>query len=234
MIISHKYKFIFIKTTKTAGTSIEVFLSQFCDKNDILTPINPQDNKTYSKHQPRNYSGYFNPLPELLNSEIQDCKRVIRQLAKKRKYHEHIGAKSIRYRCGKNVWNSYFKFCFERNPWDKSVSAYCYRQSHPDFQEQRSFNDFVNSRKDLPSNYNLYTIDGEIAVDFIGKYESLNEDFLKICQIINLPDTGEFLPQANKSLHRHQKRYQNLYDSETKRKVASAFAREISLLNYQF
>jgi len=39
MIISHKHKFIFIKTRKTAGTSIEIFLSQFCGKADILTPI---------------------------------------------------------------------------------------------------------------------------------------------------------------------------------------------------
>ncbi|MEL6382956.1 MAG: chondroitin 4-O-sulfotransferase, partial [Cyanobacteria bacterium J06626_18] len=30
MIISHEYKFIFLKTRKTAGTSIEIALSKFC------------------------------------------------------------------------------------------------------------------------------------------------------------------------------------------------------------
>ena len=43
MIINHKYKFIFIKTRKTAGTSIEIALSQFCDANDVITPITGQD-----------------------------------------------------------------------------------------------------------------------------------------------------------------------------------------------
>ena len=56
MIISHKHRFIFIKTRKTAGTSIEIFLSQFCDKDDILTPIG--EGEVLRKEQnivPQNY-----------------------------------------------------------------------------------------------------------------------------------------------------------------------------------
>ena len=46
MIISHSKKFIFIKTNKTASTSLQVFLSQFLDKNiDIISKDLEQENK---------------------------------------------------------------------------------------------------------------------------------------------------------------------------------------------
>ena len=43
MILSHKYKYIFIKSFKTASTSLEIALSRFCDKEDIITPIKNED-----------------------------------------------------------------------------------------------------------------------------------------------------------------------------------------------
>jgi hypothetical protein len=39
MIISHEHKFIFLKTKKTAGTSIELAVSQLCGPDDVITPL---------------------------------------------------------------------------------------------------------------------------------------------------------------------------------------------------
>ena len=49
MIISHAHKFIFLKTNKTAGTSIEIALSKFCGPSDIITPISPEDEEMRRK-----------------------------------------------------------------------------------------------------------------------------------------------------------------------------------------
>lgn len=59
MIVSHRHRFVFIKTLKTAGTSIEVFLSPHCGSGDIVTPILPH----VEPHQPRNHDGFFNHMP---------------------------------------------------------------------------------------------------------------------------------------------------------------------------
>ena len=39
MIVSHRHKFIFLKTRKTAGTSIEIGLSKYCGAGDIISRI---------------------------------------------------------------------------------------------------------------------------------------------------------------------------------------------------
>src|SRR5919106_3187962 len=92
MIISHKYKFIFIKTGKTAGTSIEVFLSQHCGADDVVTPIFPH----VEPHKPRNFSGYFNPVRELYWSRGKGIRKTFSDVIKKRRFYNHLPAIKVR------------------------------------------------------------------------------------------------------------------------------------------
>ena len=43
MIASHAHRFVFVKTRKTAGTSLEIALSRHCGPADIVTRISPKD-----------------------------------------------------------------------------------------------------------------------------------------------------------------------------------------------
>ena len=59
MIISHTHKFIFLKSCKTAGTSIEVFLSAYVGPGDIVTKIGEE---TAPWHKKKNVDGYYNHI----------------------------------------------------------------------------------------------------------------------------------------------------------------------------
>ena len=124
MIISHEHKFIFVKTEKTAGTSMEVYLSTHCGPLDVVTPIIPH----VEPHISRNHEGYYN----------------------------HIPACAIRDQIDQNCWDTYFKFCVERNPWDKTISHY----------------HMVKSRWNAGLSFERYLLEGKFPINF-PKYTDL-------------------------------------------------------------
>ena len=66
MIISHKHKFIFVKTRKTAGTSLEIGLSEHCGAQDVITPISPKDELLRASLGFRGVQHHQLPFPPLL------------------------------------------------------------------------------------------------------------------------------------------------------------------------
>jgi len=204
LIISHKYKFIFIKTPKTAGTSIEIALAKICDSKDVVTPY---DRVVFEGHVPRNYGDF----------------------------KQHSSARKIKKSVTPVIWNNYFKFTFERNPFEKMVSMYWFRIGEGFF--KGTFKDFCidckNNPKKFPKGFQIYGIDDKIAVDFVGRYETLNEDFKYICKKLNLPCEVE-LPSLRAQYQKDRKHYKEYYDSESKKNVEKQYWREIKWLNYKF
>lgn len=206
MIISHKFRFIFIKTRKTAGTSLEVFLSSICGADDIVTEIKPH----VDPHQARNFEegGFFN----------------------------HISGIQIKEKINPDVWNGYFKFCVERNPWDKTLSHYYMLnkapRDHPNHIE--SLDDFFNKNQ-FPVDHEKYTdADGQFLVDEILRYENLNADLSRVLGALGIPFSGALGIWAKSQYRTDRRHYSEILSQEQADTVATKFAKEIAWFGYKY
>src|SRR6184192_2827023 len=229
MIISHKYKLIFIKTVKTAGTSIEVFLSKQCGSMDIVTPIAPP----VEGHQPRNYQGFINPIPEILERPHKLLSALWHTFISREQFYNHMPASLVQKRVPGRVWNSYFKFCVERNPWDKVLSHY---HMHAAREGGGLSLDEYLARARFPINDFRYMdrSGSEIIVDRIVRYENLLVELGEVFAQLNIPFDGT-LGVAAKSEYRAVRRpYQEVFNDQQRRIVEKAFVKEIELHGYRF
>jgi hypothetical protein len=202
MILSHKHRFIFVKTFKTAGTSIEVFLSQHCGPLDVLTPIHPP----VAEHEPRNHIEFFN----------------------------HIAAAQVRDLVGPRVWNDYFKFCVERNPWDKTLSYY-HMMNHRQGGDL-TFDRFLTG-DDFPLNHPKYTEPADparIIVDRVLRYERLNEELARVFRDLCIPFNGSLGIHAKSGYRADRRPYHEVYTPAQAERVADIFAEERALHGYEF
>ena len=118
MIISHSKKFIFIKTPKTAGSSIEFYLSQYCGKSDTITNLLKKEEKKKKKLK----------LPTAQNTEFKKIKvnsRTIKNFnfIKKIYLKDHSGINLLNKEIKINL-NKYYIFAFVRNPYHLMASLF--------------------------------------------------------------------------------------------------------------
>ena len=231
MIISHKHRFIFIKTKKTAGTSAEIALSRVCGRGDVITPVTTEDEALRQQEGGRGPQNYHVPL---LDHPFPEIVRILaRRRPRRELFWNHISAAEIRARVPSEVWSGYYRFCFERNPWDKTVSVYYW--ACKDAASPPGFREFVLSGEAArilsTGGAGLYTIDGEIQVDDIFRYEDLEAGIEQVTRRLGLPPLA--LPRA-KSGYRQNLDYRTMYDDETRAVVARDHQREIDLLGYTF
>ena len=161
----------------------------------------------------------------------------------------HYTAWHYRVIFGRRDFDRYFKFSFVRNPWDRLYSAYNYLKNGGWDDKDKawaekhwagigSFEQFVvewltrerlySHLHLLPQSYFLFDAKGNILIDYLGYFETINDDFQIIANRVN---PGAELSHTNAS---ERGSYKKAYSDKTKRKVAELYQEDIQNFGYGF
>ncbi|HWB19520.1 MAG TPA: sulfotransferase family 2 domain-containing protein [Phycisphaerales bacterium] len=210
MLISHERKFIFIHVPKAAGTSVQGALNSLgsqpsrCLANRLMIGAGLKA----TKWKPTGWQ----------------------------RFGEHATAKHVRSCLGRAQYEMYFTAAFVRNPWDWLVSRYHYDLQTPTLRRHErvkqlgSLAAFAEYEAAKGSSQHRFVANaqGRVIVNFVGRFERLEEDFDRLCEKLNVDVR---LPKLNASNHRP---YQAHYNGATRRLVERLFAQDVAMFEYTF
>ena len=207
MLISDSKRFIFVHVPKTAGSSLRELLRPHSNARrksligSVLRPLGlPRDHRRFCF---------------LTHGPLKTAQRIMDE----------------------ETFRSYFKFAFVRNPWDRLVSEYnalMHKPGHRRYARVAKLGGFAGYLKYeaprvAPNQVELLlNLDGQIGVDFIGRFERLNEDVRAVCERLGIPCD---LPHVNGHPHAE---YRQFYDEQTREYVRKHWARDIEAFGYEF
>ena len=217
MLISYSHKFLFFHVPKVAGISIREALKAYVQEPEHFKIARP----------PRTIGERPNPLYEMWSSTLL-----------------HARAKDVRKELPGELYRNFFKFAFVRNPWDWQVSMYhflLHETTNPRYPVVKALTGFEEYLEWVVATNNPYPkvatkfqkdiltdAEGNLLVDFVGRYETLEQNFRQICQTLKLAVS---LPHLNKTGHRDYRLY---YTERTKCLLADHFKDDIELFGYTF
>lgn len=139
--------------------------------------------------------------------------------------------------------NHYRSFSFVRNPWDRIVSSFCFSKKPAEVFAENNRAEFENyvyksyfeikdpAKKEMdPQTWWIKNGYGEIDVDFIGRFENLNSDFIEMQKKfkISLPP----IPHVNKTIRDHYSKYYS--SKQLVLLVEDMYREEVELFGYSF
>ena len=157
----------------------------------------------------------------------------------------HLTALEMRNRLGPGNWEKIFSFTFVRNPWDRMLSLYRYRISCGEIEESLSFKSYLKlffeppDTKYSPYRYHGYYYQsfdyladqqGNIIVDFVGRFESRKRDLQVIMEKSRCSNLGRLRLQASGD----PRSYRAYYCDQSKEMVLKICQKDVLAFGYQF
>ena len=240
MLISHSNKFIFLKTQKTAGSSIEdIIVRNFFDASVDMCSGSPDEGAARV-----GMFAFDNSYPD-----------------------QHLGWYRVVDMVGLDTWNKYTKFVVERNPWDKMVSHFYWHTKNSthlkpyrdDVSNFKHWMDNVISKfidvetptkyknrypatavrlayHNPPVDWHIYTQRDKIVVNHVLQYDTLTDQLVSLFNNkFGLQLTKEMVEGTRLKSNYNRSYYTELYeDTFHIEMVSDLFRKEIKQFNYKY
>lgn len=204
MIISPKYKFIFIKTQKTAGSSIEKILLDKIKDNDpdlIFGGMLPEG---------------MPPINIKIVAEHHGCDFI-------KKFYTQAWNEYFKFTIERNPWDKVVSQYF----WVKKTQ---YHRAQSGFEDFVLYDKKIHKL----AGWNLYTNNNTPVVDHIIQYDNLHNDFIEVMNYLKMSYNRELSSVFLKSDIRNNTDYKEMYSDITKEKIYNLYIEPIKYFNYSF
>lgn len=218
MIISKKHKFIFLKSSRVSGTTMQFGLSTQCHEEDLISfnsnfnKIKVKVKKKFNIKNPNFFVTNIFFFPRfILKSNSSFLLKKLSSFYLKYLKSEHIEANKVKKLLNKSDFKKYFKFTIVRNPYDQ-FESYFYHSKSIDFKNfcKRNAVKFFSKEKKIIS------INNKLVVDKVLKYEDGFKNIMFLKKKFNFDNNFSNYYKNNKINFINKRFKKNLYDDETK------------------
>lgn len=240
MIASFQHGFVFVKTEKTAGTTVEIALTPLCGPNDILAPIALADERLRlvgGNVAARNFAPGDRRLEGTLREAIvvgdaEKMRQVQNVLVRhKRYFFNHMTATEMRTRLPERFWHSAFKFTVVRHPYERMVSYIAYAGG-ADLAADAFDATFEKLFAQIGRDHLRYTDGRRLIVDAVIRQENLLDDLNGALARLGLEPIAE-LPSAKGGYRKDRRPAREILSRPQKRRLQKLCAIEFDLFGYE-
>lgn len=215
--INHDKKAIFIHINKTGGSYIAGTLEKYYGFETFYLKRPDHDAFCFNNKKNPKQKYYENRIHGVMN------------------YYRSSPFLNQKMKMTPEKWDTYFKFCFVRNPYDRLISGWNHLGKKHPFKQYVHMRNMISDMEYIhtfmPQYRHVINFKNELDINFVGRFENLENDFIYILYHLGY-EYPIHDPVVRVNVKKHKK-YMEYYDQKTLDKVNELMKEDFVRFQYK-